>query len=178
MGIGNTIGQYTDGDDTQIKGATDSTLIGNTGDRLKVDANFTVLGGQLIPTITKNFRVRYSTASSTITSAYTTVYTRSGTGLFFGFQIDMNSANVSVRLTIDGSQIFEIIQADLKLFQFNDTTTTRAQAGAFWTTIGNTMDFSSRYAIPYNTAITLEVKRSDGTNHTLNNYMIFLTEDT
>lgn len=29
-------------DDIQIKGATDSTLIGNTGDRLKVDASFSV----------------------------------------------------------------------------------------------------------------------------------------
>lgn len=169
---------FNDNDDVQLKGATDASLIGNVGDRLKVDANFTVLGGQLVPTITNKLRVRYSTTPAVIGAAYSTVYTRSGTGLFFGFQTDFNSANVSIRLTIDSGQIFELTQADIKLFQFNDTTTTRTQMGGFLTTIGNTLDFSSRYAIPYTSSVLIEVKRSDATNHQLNNYIVFLTEDT
>lgn len=143
-----------------------------------IPASFTVLGGQLVPTITNKFRVRYSTSSAVVGSIYTTIYTRSGTGLFFGFQSDFNSANVSLRLTIDSGQIFEITIADLKLFQFNDTTTTRTQAGSFWTTIGNTVDFSSKFPIPYTTSVTIEMKRTDATNHQMNNYMVFLTEDT
>lgn len=164
--------------DAIIRGGTDGTVIGNNTDRLKVDANFTVLGGQLVPTITNKMRVRYSTTPATAGAAYSTIYTRSGTGLFFGFQTDFNSANVFLRLTIDGGQIFEVTVSDLKLFQFNDTSATRNQAGGWWSTIGNTVDFSSKFAIPYSTTVTLEMKRSDGTNHTMSQYMVFLTEDT
>lgn len=155
---------------------TDGTQIGNTSDKLKVDANLTQT--QLIPLMTNKFRVRYSTSSATAGAAYSTVFSRSGTGLFFGFQTDFNSANVRLRLTIDSGQIFEITVTDLKLFQFNDTSTTRMQMGAFWATVGNTVDFSTKYAIPYSTSITIEMQRSDGSNHTLNNYMVLLTEDT
>lgn len=140
--------------------------------------SFSVLGGQLVPTITNKFRVRYSIAPAVVGAAYSTIYTRSGTGLFFGFQADFNSAKVYLKLTIDSGQIFEITIEDLKKFQFNDTSTTRTQAGNFWTTIGNTVDFSSKFAIPYNTDVTIEMKRSDGSNHQMNNYMVFLTEDT
>lgn len=161
-----------------LKGGTDNTTVGNTGDRLKVDANFSVLGGQLVPTITNKFRVRYSTTPATVGSAYSTIFTRSGTGLFFGFQADFNSANVRLRCTIDSGQIFEITVADLKLFQFNDTTTTRMQMGGFWATVGNTVDFSSKFPIPYTTSITIEMQRSDGTNHQMSQYMMLLTEDT
>lgn len=161
-----------------LRGATDGTKIGNVGDRIKVDASFAVLGGQLVPTITNKLRVRYSTSSATAGSAYSTLYTRSGTGLFFGFQADFNSAKVRLRLTIDSGQIFEITVEDLKLYQFNDTSTTRTQAGSFWTTIGNTIDFSSKFAIPYTSSVLIEMQRSDATNHTLNQYMVFLTEDT
>lgn len=146
--------------------------------RLRVDANFSVLGGQLVPTITNKLRVRYSTTSATVGSAYSTIYTRSGTGLFFGFQADFNSANVRLRLTIDSGQIFEITVADLKLFQFNDTTTTRMQMGGFWATVGNTVDFSVKYAIPYTSSVLLEMQRSDGVNHQMSQYMVILTEDT
>lgn len=152
--------------------------IGTTSNRLKVNTDFTTVGGNLIPTMTNKFRVRYSTTPATVTSAYTTIYTRSGTGLFFGFQTDFNSANVFLRVTIDGGQIFEITVSDLKLFQFNDTSTTRMQMGGFWSTVGNTVDFSCKFPIPYASTVLIEMKRSDGTNHTMSQYMIFLTEDT
>lgn len=161
-----------------LHGATDGTMIGNIGDRLKVDANFTVLGGQLVPTITNKMRVRYVVGNVTVPAAYTTIYTRTGTGLFFGFQCDFNSANVRLRLTIDSGQIFEITVSDLKLFQFNDTSATRMQNGSWWSTIGNTVDFSTKYAIPYTSSVLLEMQRSDATNHTMSQYMVFLTEDT
>ncbi len=131
-----------------------------------------------IPAITSKFRVRYSTTTMAIGAAYSTIYTRSGSGLFFGFQTSFNHANVRVRLTIDSSQVFEITLADLKLFQFNDTSDLRMQLGGFWATNGNIMDFSSKYAIPYTSSVLIEVQRSDASNHVMNNYMALLTEET
>lgn len=146
-----------------------------TDGKMKVDTS--VLGGQFVPTITNKFRVRYDLTDQTVGAAYSTVYSRSGTGLFFGFQADYNSANVEIRVTIDSGQIFDVTIADLKLFQFNDTTTTRMQSGGFWTTVGNTVDFSLKFPIPYTSSVLIENKRTDGTSHTMSQYMIFLTED-
>jgi len=167
---------YTSGTATATMVA--NSLNPNDLNARKSDVSFTVLGGQLVPTITNKFRVRYSTTSATVGAAYSTIYTRSGTGLFFGFQADFNSANVRLKVTIDGGQIFEITVSDLKLYQFNDTSTTRMQAGGFWTTVGNTVDFSMKFAIPYSTSVTIEMQRSDGSDHSMKNYMVFLTEDT
>lgn len=141
------------------------------------NVDFSVLGGKFVPTITPNFRVHTNITNVTVPAAYTNLYNRSGTGLFFGFQTDFNSANVYVKLTIDGNIVFEQIVNDIKQFQFNDTSAARCQMGGFLTTIGNTLDFSTRYAIPYNSSVSLDVKRSDTTNHTNNNFIIFLTED-
>lgn len=45
-------------------------------------------GGELVPTITNKFRVRYSLVQTNLSTVgvYETLYTRSGKGLFFGFQ--------------------------------------------------------------------------------------------
>lgn len=130
------------------------------------------------PTITRKTRSIISTASITAGAAYATMYTRSGSGLFFGFQADFNSALVSIKLTLDSDVIFEHTITDLKTLQFNDTGTTRFQLGGWWGTVGNTIDFSPKHGIPYATTVLIEIKRTDATNHANNNYVIFLTQET
>lgn len=149
--------------------------IGVVANPLVTNANLS--SGQLVPTITNKFRIRLNTTNVTVPAAYTTLFSRSGEGLFFGFQATFNSANVDVKLTIDGGIVFELNVNDVKQFQFNDTSTTRMQMGGFLATVGNTLDFSLKFAIPYETSVNVEVKRSDGTNHTNNNWIMFLTED-
>lgn len=149
--------------------------IGVTGNPLITNANLE--GGQLVPTITNQFRIRYNTTNITVPAAYTTLFTRSGTGLFFGFQLAFNSANVDIKLIIDGGTVFEINLGAIKQFEFNDTSATRMQMGGFLTTISNKLDFSSKFAIPYETDVTIQVKRSDGSDHINNNWIVFLTED-
>lgn len=162
---------------TFIHGA-DGTQIGNTGDKLKVDANLTPT--QLVPTITNKLRIRTNVGNVLLPAAgtYITLYTRSGTGLFFGFQTAYNSDKVNIRLTIDGGQVFNLNLQTIKDFQFNDTSTTRMQMGGFLSTVGNMLDFSSRYAIPYTTSVLLEAASSDGANHNNTNWLVIQTEDT
>lgn len=172
-------------DDTSINfpratfvGATDGTPIGNIGDRLKVDANLN--SGQLVPTITNKLRIRYNIADVSLpnTGVYQTVYSRSGTGLFFGVQLGFDNANVNIRLTIDGGQVFDLPLNDVKLFEFNDTTDGRIQMGGFLTAVGNVLDFSSRYSIPYSSSILIQAATNDSAAHKLKRYMIIQTEDT
>lgn len=144
-----------------------------------LDVNANVSQGQLVPTITNKFRIRSNIGNITLpnTGVFTTIYTRSGSGLFFGFQANFNSANINVRLTLD-SAIFTLKIDDIKQMQFNDTSAGRVQLGGFLTTIGNTLDFSSKFAIPYTTTVLIEAQVTDGTAHNNTNYIVFQTEDT
>lgn len=162
-----------DGTDPTIKAKVAPDDMGDN--RVFVDANLN--SGQLVPTITNQFRIRYNVGNVTAPAAYATLFSRSGTGLFFGFQASFNNANVDIKLTIDGGTVFEINLNDIKQFHFNDTGDTRMQLGGFLTTNGNTLDFSSKFAIPYTTDLKIEVKRSDGSNHNNTNWIVFLTED-
>lgn len=173
-------------EDTPVEATTAGglhiNLRDNSGAEIGVIANplitnANIESGQLVPTITNQFRIRLNTTNVTVPATYTTLFTRSGNGLFFGFQTAFNNANIDIRLTIDSGIIFELNLNDIKQFQFNDTTTTRMQMGGFLSTVGNTLDFSSKFAIPYDTGVTLEIKRSDGTNHINTNWIVFLTED-
>lgn len=135
---------------------------------------------QLVPTITNKLRINYGIANVSLPGAgtFVTLYTRSGTGLFFGFQASFNNSKVYIKLTIDGGQVFNFKLEDIGKFQFNDTTTTRVQMGGFLTTIGNTIDFSSRFAIPYTSGVLVEAASSDGVTRTNTNWMVIQTEDT
>lgn len=149
-----------------------------SSNRFPVDAN--LQSGQLVPTITNKLRFRYAISNVSLpnTNAFQTIFSRSGTGLFFGAQLGFNHANVSIRLTIDSGVVFTLPLNDIKSFEFNDTTDGRMQMGGFLTAVGNVFDFSSRFAIPYTTSILIEAASNDGAAHTLQKYMAILTEDT
>lgn len=153
-------------------------LTQTTAGRLRVDAD--LKSGQLVPTITNKLRFRYAIADVTLpnTGVYQTIYSRSGTGLFFGTQLGFDNAKVAVRVTIDGGVVFDLSLDDVKKFEFNDTTDGRMQMGGFLTAVGNVFDFSSRFAIPYSTSILIEASSTDGSNHKLKQYMSIHTEDT
>lgn len=142
--------------------------------RFLVDAN--LKSSQLVPTITNKFRIRSNVSDINLNTTYTTLFTRSGTGLFFGFQLAFNHSDIIVKLTLDSAIVFELTLDDIRQFQFNDTTKTRIQMGGFLTTIGNVLDFSSKFAIPYETDVSIDVKTVSG-SYKNQNWIVFLTED-
>lgn len=144
-------------------------------------ADVRVRPGEMVPTITNKLRMRTNAGVVTnlpASNAYQTLYTRSGTGLFFGFQVGFNSDKVNVRFTIDGGQVFTLSLVEIRTFQFNDTSTTRCQAGSWLTTVGNILDFSSRFAIPYDTSFLIEAASNDSVLHTCRTWISIHTEDT
>jgi hypothetical protein len=143
--------------------------------RMLVDSKLD--SGQLVPTITNKLKIRYSVTDISLTTSYTTLFSRSGTGLFFGFQTAYDHSAISIKLIVDGGTVFEITLDDIRQFQFNDTSTTKTQMGAFLTTIGNVLDFSSKFAIPYGTNVTIQARTLSGTRKN-KNWIMFLTEDT
>lgn len=102
----------------KLLGADDVTPIGHVGDRLKVDASGSVLSA---PTLSSNLRYSDFNVSNggiarntvfTTGAAEQTVFKYDGTGVFFGFFLNLESSNSSsqnwtYKLTIDGNDIFE-----------------------------------------------------------------------
>ena len=106
------LGQESDNDDVVLKGATDGTLIGNVGDRLKVNATFgTITIGR---PFSFNASLRYEdmnliARNSAIlgNGAFTTIYSVTGSGLLNWFLINLESKDHwLVRLVVDGQEIF------------------------------------------------------------------------
>ena len=138
-------------------------------DRLRVNASLTM---------TNQFRIHTNITNVALNSVtYTTLYTRTGTGLFFGFQTAFDVPDIDIRLTVDTGVVFVINLITIRQFQFNDTTAARMQAGSFLTTINNVLDFSAKFPIPYLTDIKIDARTSDASAHFNTNWIIFITED-
>jgi hypothetical protein len=106
---------------TKIIGNTDGTTIGNVGDRLKVDAQFTSLT-TTVPSWSSNLRYVDMNASSggvnrdsSIPTTFTNIFNYSGSGYLAGFIINTETFDRWIfKLTIDGTVVFEIESDDLK----------------------------------------------------------------
>lgn len=166
----------------RIEGATDGTLIGNVSDRMKVDASITSASGGVISSYSKKTRVEVLTTPISITSSssYTTVYTRSGSGLLIGFNLEFNNTAIVVKIDCDGDVILDgtdIGAFNLFLVTANDTI--RRQSGSGVVTSSSTIDWSLRNPIAYATSLTISARLTSGaTARTFNQGIVYLTKET
>lgn len=161
----------------QIEGASDGTLIGNVGDRLKVTADNSVSN----LSFSKKLRAVPLTSVIAITDTvtYTTIYTYSGSGLLIGFNIEFNSVAVIPKLTIDGDIILD--NTDITTYNsmaITASSTDRRQAGEGIVTSSATFDFSFRQPIVYSSSITISAKKVSGADKNFTLGMVYLTKET
>jgi len=155
----------------QILGGTDQTIIGNTADRLKVSA--LSAGGPI--TTSKKFRVDFNNGNTAVTgAAYTTFYSYSGSGLFWGFRVNTDQDGGQIQLTIDGDIIFTNITSknisDSGGANVNFEYLSRAGAGTFY--------FFPKYPIDYTTSVVLAAKRDNNGNLSVQQRIIYITKET
>lgn len=149
-----------------VRGGTDRTLIGNTADRIKA-----------LPTLTSKFRILYDETNQSVTSSYVTLYSYSGSGVFFGSSLNFNNTDVRVRLSIDGEEIFALTLDELSNIE---------SASAF----GN--DYSSSnliyvnqtsddifnmyfpHGIYYASSVVIQAQRSGSFNRTQDNQIVYI----
>jgi len=97
----------------KLKGNTDGTLIGNVGDRLKVDAIFNS-ATTTTPSWSKKLRYDDMSAVARNTSIapstnWTTIYSYSGSGFIAGMLINVETFNGwEFRLRVDANTIFSL----------------------------------------------------------------------
>ena len=97
-----------------LAGNTDGTLVGNVGDRLKVDTIISPSSGT-VPTVSSKLRYLdmnvanggVARETSVTNAAFVTVFSYSGTGILMGFLINFEEKDKwNVRLIVDGEEIF------------------------------------------------------------------------
>lgn len=117
-------------DTPYVLGNTDNTKIGNLGDRLKVDALVSDSGGSVYSTNTSKLRYVDMNASNggvnrqtnITTSAFTTVFSYSGTGLMHFFVINLEAkGDWLIKFTVDGEEIFTSAGLNLSDFELNSS---------------------------------------------------------
>ena len=102
----------------KLRGNTDNTLIGNNGDRLKVDAAFTS-ATTTVPSWSKKLRyddmnlIARNTDIPT-SATWSTIYSYTGSGFLAGFLINHEtSTGWEFRLLVDGDTIFTLKIEDI-----------------------------------------------------------------
>lgn len=110
---------------------------------------------------TSKYRSIFDGTGLTLTGAFQTVYTYSGSGKFVGFILDFSSGNIAagVKLTIDTDVIFDLSSADILDVQNGSGTS----GGPVFDNLDKKFSFEPPRPILYKTIITIEVKRDNGT---------------
>ena len=159
-------------DDARILGDTDETLIGNVGDRLKVTNQGESPG---IHVSSQKLRVIFEMNDTTVPTAYTTMYSYSGSGLFYAMYLDFNHHSVETKLTIDGTEvILEIVLEDLEKI-FGASIEDSCGIGI---TNGDRLKFCPPAPIPYESQVLIESRRTTSPDRNLNRLLVTLTKET
>ena len=166
----------------RITGGTTRALIGNTGDRLKVDANLTSISTGALSQYPNKLRQLDINASNggiargtTITnSTWADVFFYSGSGSMISFFLNLeHNADWLIRLIIDGEDVFSssgILSTDFMATSIynisgNEEDALVAGLGFYFKSNGNFVWVSPlNTPVRYNTSVTVKLKRNSGAN--------------
>lgn len=142
----------------------DSPIAVTNAGIVKVDANISTISGAVSTAFTPKTRVVFLTSPVALSSgSYTNVYTYSGSGLIYGFNIEFNNTAVVVKVQIDGETIFDGVSiATMNGLIGTGNDAARRQAGTGIVTSSSTIDFSMKQPIKYSSNITISADANGG----------------
>ena len=167
--------------ENSIDGGTDGTSIGNTGDRLKVDADITSIGSGTYPTMqcpeVDSFR-NGNISLPNFASGYGDIYSYSGSGEFYEFIINPDSESIWIALEIDGAVCFEVHLAVLEDIGTSSSSVPPAYAMFGYNDVSHALRFSPRYPITFNTSLKIVGKAdSSTTSRDIEEYFIVIRNE-
>jgi len=177
------MGSFSDlSPDNTIIGGTDSTTIGNTGDRLKTTA--IVTGVIAARDVISSPQIEYGFTKVDLPSygqSFYTVSTVNDSGALHGFALRFNSDGVIIRLEIDGSEVFEIEAKELKdhfkVGNKDDRLPVFNSMWLIWNEQPKVFLFNPSSPISFNSSFTVKVKGNSGsTDRDLRAYQITYEE--
>lgn len=148
----------------KIVGGTDSTIIGNISDRLKVDTTLSSITGAVTASFSSKTRVDLvTTPVNLVTGSYTSVYSYTGSGYLIGLSAEFNNAAILFRLQVDGENIVTAVSiTTLGGFQATSNTTDRRMNGQGIIVNGANIDVSFRQPIRFTSSIIIAADANGG----------------
>jgi hypothetical protein len=139
---GSVLGQYNDNDDVVVKGSS-------------------------------KFRTIFAAPAQVITGAsYVSVYSYSGSGLFYGITIKANQDGFQLRVLVDGT---DILVTDISGSQLN---TAGLTAGIMYRTSAGVLHFYPPSGVPYTSSIQILGKRDNAGSVTVDSYLAHHSKET
>jgi len=169
---------------------TDGTTIGNSGDRIKVDSQVSSIGSSTISNTLRYVDMNVSNGgiarnTDISTAAYSTVFSYNGSGVLFGFTVNfegnlLGADPFTVKLIVDSATIFETTTADMVdgLYDINNTN------DELFLGISIVPDKTFRFLVPknlgmtYSSNVTVQVKKTSGSNKQFRAGLVTLTKVT
>jgi hypothetical protein len=153
----------------KLRGASDNTLIGNNGDRLKVDAAFTS-ATTTVPSWSKKLRYEEMTTLSRGTSiatstTWTTIYSYTGSGFLAGFLVNVETfSGWEFRFLVDGDTIFSLADTDITgdaIFDLDDITDVNQSSLGLSKSSHDRLVFHAPLSSPiyFGTSVTVQIRR-------------------
>lgn len=170
-----------------IKDETTGDKAGVTStNRLKVDAlvNQQADGAPGCAVISKKLRIERDGSDITLnTSTYTSIYSYSGSGKFFGAALDFNSNKIQIKLTIDASDVifdldFQTIEDMGRFGGGDDKGSSRDLCKFFRIGASDRIEFCPPCALEYTSEVKIEAKATSGSSRKLTDKFVFLTKET
>lgn len=158
-----------------IEGGTDSTTIGNEGDRLKVDAN--ISGISVTPAWDSTYRIESSRSNQSLTSVGdgTLIFSNTGSGYLESFWAELDDEKFDFVLFIDGVKVADV---DMEVFEdaaIGSDRTIVARMPIVYERDQKQMLFSPTQPIRYSTSF--EIRLRDNSSTDLLGYAVTYTED-
>lgn len=164
-------------DSAGVRGGTDGTIIGNSGDRMKVDAIFSTNTTQVQFWSNKLRYVDMNAGTGGVargtsipnSASWTTLYSYSGTGYIAGLIVNVETfaTGWEFKLVVDGDEIYSLLDTNLAgdaIYDVDDVTDVNQSNLGISKGSHERFVFSSplNKAIRYNTNVTVQLRRQAG----------------
>lgn len=170
-------------------GGTDGTAIGNSSDKLKVEASVSTTA-TTVPSISKLYYDDMNAANggvargTAVSTSYTTIYNRSGSGHIFGYSVSFEGNIVGadefiLKFTVDSLVVAEISTADIGTNAIYAAGSDGDAAIWGFQTANNNVMFKTPGSggLRYNSTVQIQIKKASGSNKQFRAGIIALTKE-
>lgn len=135
-----------------------------------------VLGGA---DFISNLKTYFSNSDTSLTSSHSDIYTKTGSGLIWGFSLEFDSNRVALRLEVDGQEVFDYkLKEEIEEFArfFSTTKSTGSRDDFFALSSSDRVLFRPPKPIRYSSEFKIQAKETSG-NRKVDWIKVYYTEE-
>jgi len=161
-----------------IIGNTSKDKIEDTNKCLNVHVCNPISSAAASPCFSNKLRHDIELTPIALTSSFQTIFLETGKGKLVGFVLDFTQNNVTVKLTIDGNVIFDVLATDILDIQLGVGNTMRETGGGpVWQNTDKKLGYIPLFPVAYDTDVKIEAKEESGPGVTFSRSIVNLTKE-